>query len=164
MIFLGGGLEGGWPKIKSVISPRVWGLWYSARTGDTAVNSSNRCEMLPLMHCSAEARELSHVPWFSFALPMPITNVVFCLFIDMIFTSSQSDLYSERNDIFWDTRIHVIGIIRESSHIMFTEKFFCTQLLTIRQFYFLYNQIYIKVNLYYKHFRQKKKNILGGDT
>ena len=148
--FFGGAVgRGGWPKIKSVISPGVWGLWHSAGTDDTSVNSSNLCEMLRLIHSSAEARELSHIPWFSFALRMPITEVFFCLFVDIIFTSSLSGLYSERNGIFWDTRIHVVGIIRESSHIRFTEKFFCTQHLTMCQFYFLYNRIYIKVKLYY---------------
>ena len=140
--FLGGAVgRRGWPKIKSVISPRVWGLWRWAGIDDKPVNSANLCEMLRLIHSYVEARKLSHIPWFSFALPIPITEVFFCLFVDVIFTSSLSDLYPERNGIFWDTRIHIIGIIRESSHIRFTEKFFCTQHLTMRQFYFLYNRI-----------------------
>ena len=83
-----------WPaKIHSVISLTLCGLLDSETH---LVKSSNFHEMLSLIHSFVGAKEYSPAPWVSFSLSYQNQSLrFFWLFVCPIFTSSESELYSE---------------------------------------------------------------------
>ena len=96
-----------------VIAFNIW-------TPDTPVKSSNLREtVFKLLFSRGKGKCIPQHQWVSCPLSISesITKV-FCLFIALMFTSSESELYSE------DTSIYIAQPIRESVCIKFTKKLF----------------------------------------
>ena len=84
------------PKVNSVTSLMFCGLLPSVVTPDAPVKSSNSRETLSSIHASVETKEHSPAVWVScsISLSQSITKVFF-LFVGLIFSASDSELYSE---------------------------------------------------------------------
>ena len=114
----------GWIKINFVILLTFRGLLHSVVTPDTPVESFNWIEMLSSVHSSVEAKEPSPAPWVSFTLSVSESMTkVFCLFVGLIFTSSESELYSEELSSS-ETLVYMLLEQSEKAYIKLTKKFF----------------------------------------
>ena len=83
-------------KNNSFISQTLCELSHSIVTPHTPIKASNFHETLPSTHSSAEAQDHSPALWVSFSLSVSesITEN-FYLYVGLIFTLSESELYSE---------------------------------------------------------------------